>query len=85
MGRRFENILETVGRTPVVKVAKLAPPGVDLFVANLKNAHHIRPPVAAYTQVSVAVGKAIETALLGRGSPRDTLAAAAKAADKALG
>ncbi len=32
MGRRFENILETVGRTPVVKVAKLAPAGVELFV-----------------------------------------------------
>src|SRR5438046_2811962 len=29
---RFENILETVGRTPVVKVAKLSPPGVELFV-----------------------------------------------------
>src|SRR5712671_4358668 len=32
MARRYENILETVGRTPVVKVAKLAPPGVELFV-----------------------------------------------------
>src|ERR1700752_3057205 len=32
MAKRFENILETVGRTPVVKVAKLAPPGVELFV-----------------------------------------------------
>src|SRR5687768_12410990 len=29
---RFANILETVGNTPVVKVAKLAPPGVDLYV-----------------------------------------------------
>src|SRR5437764_6479760 len=32
MARRYENILEAVGRTPVVKVAKLAPPGVELFV-----------------------------------------------------
>jgi cysteine synthase A len=32
MGRRFENILETVGRTPVVKVSKLSPPGIELFV-----------------------------------------------------
>jgi cysteine synthase len=32
MAGRFENILETIGRTPVVKVAKLAPPGVELFV-----------------------------------------------------
>jgi len=29
---KFANILETVGNTPVVKVGKLAPPGVDLFV-----------------------------------------------------
>jgi cysteine synthase A len=32
MARQFENILETVGRTPVVKVAKLSPPGVTLLV-----------------------------------------------------
>jgi multiple sugar transport system substrate-binding protein len=60
-------------------------PGAGLFVKNLLNAHHIRPPVKAYTQMSVAVGKAVETALLGRGSPKDTLAAAAKTTDKALG
>jgi cysteine synthase A len=29
---RFDNILETVGRTPVVKIGKLAPPGVQLYV-----------------------------------------------------
>jgi cysteine synthase A len=32
MTGRFETILETVGRTPVVKVAKLSPPGTELFV-----------------------------------------------------
>jgi cysteine synthase A len=32
MGRRFESILETVGRTPVVRINRLAPPGVNLFV-----------------------------------------------------
>ena len=32
MGRRYANILETVGNTPVVKIGKLAPPGVDLYV-----------------------------------------------------
>ena len=31
MTGRFENILETVGRTPVVKLGRLAPPGVELF------------------------------------------------------
>ena len=29
---RFANILETVGNTPVVRVGKLAPAGIDLFV-----------------------------------------------------
>ena len=29
---KFENILGTVGNTPVVKVAKLAPAGINLFV-----------------------------------------------------
>jgi cysteine synthase len=32
MGRRFQNILETVGNTPVVKVNRLAPPGINLYV-----------------------------------------------------
>ena len=32
MGRKFENILETVGNTPIVRIGKLAPPGVNLFV-----------------------------------------------------
>src|SRR5437660_9307437 len=32
MGRKFANILETVGNTPVVKIGKLAPPNVNLFV-----------------------------------------------------
>ena len=32
MGRRYANILETVGNTPVVKINRLAPPGVNLYV-----------------------------------------------------
>src|SRR6201994_4157770 len=32
MGRRYANILETVGNTPVVRINKLAPEGVNLFV-----------------------------------------------------
>jgi cysteine synthase A len=32
MGRRFANILETVGNTPVVSVNNLAPPDVNLYV-----------------------------------------------------
>jgi cysteine synthase len=32
MGRKFDNILETVGRTPVVRINRLAPAGVNLYV-----------------------------------------------------
>jgi cysteine synthase A len=32
MGKRFENILGTVGNTPVVRIGRLAPPHVELFV-----------------------------------------------------
>jgi cysteine synthase A len=32
MGHRYANILETVGNTPVVKINRLAPPNVNLFV-----------------------------------------------------
>ena len=32
MGHRYANILETVGNTPVVKINKLAPPNINLFV-----------------------------------------------------
>ena len=32
MKRKFDNILGTVGNTPVVRINKLAPPGVNLFV-----------------------------------------------------
>src|SRR5579863_9011473 len=32
MGRRYANILETVGNTPVVKINRLAPQGVNLYV-----------------------------------------------------
>ncbi len=32
MGRKFENILGTIGNTPVVRIGRLAPKGVNLFV-----------------------------------------------------
>jgi cysteine synthase A len=32
MGKKFANILETVGNTPVIRINKLAPPGINLFV-----------------------------------------------------
>ena len=32
MGRKYQNILETVGNTPVVKINRLAPSGINLYV-----------------------------------------------------
>jgi cysteine synthase A len=32
MTKKFENILEAIGNTPVVKIGKLAPPGINLYV-----------------------------------------------------
>ncbi|MBT4890646.1 MAG: cysteine synthase A [Rhodospirillales bacterium] len=32
MGNKFENILGTVGNTPIVKIGKLAPAGINLYV-----------------------------------------------------
>jgi cysteine synthase A len=32
MGRKFESILETVGHTPVVRINRLAPAGINLYV-----------------------------------------------------
>ena len=32
MGHRYQSILETVGRTPVVRINHLAPPDVNLYV-----------------------------------------------------
>src|SRR5271155_5580899 len=32
MGRKYQNVLETIGNTPVVRINRLAPPGKNLFV-----------------------------------------------------
>src|SRR5882762_3920866 len=32
MGRKYQNIVETIGNTPVVRINRLAPQGVNLFV-----------------------------------------------------
>ena len=32
MGRKYQSIVETIGQTPVVRINRLAPQGVNLFV-----------------------------------------------------
>jgi multiple sugar transport system substrate-binding protein len=59
-------------------------PGDAAFVANLANAKKARPQVTVYPAISQALGNAIVSVLLGKSSPSDALAAAAKATDSAL-
>ena len=32
MGKRFNNILETIGNTPVIRINKLVPEGINIYV-----------------------------------------------------
>jgi multiple sugar transport system substrate-binding protein len=59
-------------------------PGVDVFAANLANVEQARPVLAAYPQVSEALGNAIVSALLGRSDPMTALNDAAAQANDAL-
>ena len=34
MGQRYQNILETIGNTPVVRINRLAPAGVNLYAVS---------------------------------------------------
>jgi multiple sugar transport system substrate-binding protein len=59
-------------------------PGVDIFAENLSNVEQARPVLAAYPQVSEAMGLAIVSALLGESEPQAALDQAASDANDAL-
>jgi len=59
-------------------------PGVDVFAENLANVTQARPVLAAYPQVSEALGNAIVAAMLGRSDPGTALNDAAAQANDAL-
>lgn len=59
-------------------------PGVDVFAENLANVAQARPVLAAYPQVSEAMGLAIVSALLGESEPQAALDEAAAQANDAL-
>ncbi len=40
MGKRYANILETVGNTPVVRINKLAPPGYKPVMSKSRPSTH---------------------------------------------
>ena len=51
---RYENILETIGKTPAVRLNRLAPPGVNVYVKI--EAFNPMDPVGVKRQV-LAVGR----------------------------
>ena len=59
-------------------------PGVDVFAENLTNVEQARPVLAAYPQVSEAMGLAIVSAMLGESEPQAALDQAASDANDAL-
>jgi multiple sugar transport system substrate-binding protein len=58
--------------------------GVDVFAENLANVEQARPVLAAYPQVSEAMGLAIVSAMLGEKDPQTALDDAAAQANDAL-
>jgi multiple sugar transport system substrate-binding protein len=59
-------------------------PGVDVFAANLANVEQARPVLAAYPQISEAMGNAIVSAMLGDQDPQAALDQAAAQTNDAL-
>ncbi|MDX6522094.1 MAG: multiple sugar transport system substrate-binding protein [Gaiellales bacterium] len=59
-------------------------PGVAAFVDNEQNAVKARPVIASYSEISQAMGQAIQAVLLGKASPKDALDSAAQQVDQIL-
>jgi multiple sugar transport system substrate-binding protein len=59
-------------------------PGVAAFVDNEKNAVKARPVIASYSEISQAMGQAIEAVLLGKAQPKAALDNAAQQVDQIL-
>ena len=59
-------------------------PGVDVFAENLANVEQARPVLAAYPQISEAMGLAIVSAMLGESEPKAALDQAAAESNDAL-
>jgi multiple sugar transport system substrate-binding protein len=59
-------------------------PADELFVANLENATKARPNIPTYPKISVALGQAVQSVLLGRAQPQQALQAASQQIDSIL-
>lgn len=59
-------------------------PADAVFVENLNNVTKARPNIPAYPKISVAVGQAVQSVLLGKATPQQALQAAAQQIDAVL-
>jgi multiple sugar transport system substrate-binding protein len=59
-------------------------PAEKVFVANLDNVKHVRPNIAAYPEVSTAVGTMVQSVLLGQATPDAALSQASEDVASAL-
>lgn len=59
-------------------------PAEQVFVANLDNVKHVRPNLAAYAQVSSAVGQMVQSVLLGQAQPAAALKSGSSQVTSAL-
>ena len=64
---RYDNILQTVGRTPIVRINKLAPEGVNLFV----KLESFNPMSSVKDRMALAVIEAAERGTGGHAARRD--------------
>jgi multiple sugar transport system substrate-binding protein len=53
-------------------------PANKVFVENLGNVKHVRPNIAAYSEVSTAMGQMIQSVLIGQAEPQEALDTASK-------
>lgn len=59
-------------------------PAAKVFVANLDNVTKARPNIPVYPKISMALGQAVQSVLLGRAKPADAIATASQAIDGIL-
>jgi multiple sugar transport system substrate-binding protein len=59
-------------------------PGNKVFVQNLDNVKHVRPNVAAYGEISTAIGQMVQSVLIGKADPQKALDTAKDSVTSAL-
>jgi multiple sugar transport system substrate-binding protein len=59
-------------------------PSSEVFVANLENVTKARPNIPQYPKISIALGQAVQSVLLGRAQPDQAISVASQAIDTIL-